>query len=105
MPIPEVLDRRLRRMAADLADRRGFDPRFRPEDAVELASELLAAGVDAPSIVRLAILPADRSRLHRSDVEPLLRMVLADLDVPIPSGELAGWIKVRDIAEAVMLGD
>jgi len=93
-------------MACDLVAVGGprTDPPFRPEDAVELASELLAAGIDTAPVVSLAILPADRSQLHVADVEPLLRNVLADLDVPIPGVELAGWIKVREIAEAVALG-
>ncbi len=77
---------------------------FRPETAVMLASELLAAGVDHPAVVDLAIQPADPRDLHHDDIRSLFDACCAAIGVATPTKSAAGWQRARDIASAVIAG-
>ena len=89
---------RLQLLAVDLV----FDEQFRPEEAVSVAADLLAEGVDTPAIVELAILPADLKVLYRCEVEELLRVALTELGLQLPSVEEAGWVVARLIAASMI---
>jgi hypothetical protein len=54
---------------------------FGTEDWIELAIELLIAGVEFESVVELASLPPGATA---SDADPVLRRVIGDLEVPQP---------------------
>ena len=104
--------RALTRMAAglELEERHSADPRvraiadFRPEDAVALATDLLADGVDTPSVVGLASLPSDIGDLSRSEVEPLARSMLTELGVPLPPADTAAWVVAESLARSIKDG-
>jgi hypothetical protein len=110
--LTEPQERALNCMAASLAleERHSADPRvraivdFRPEAAVELATQLLADGIETPSIVGLASLPIDVRELHRSDVEPLARSMLGELRVSEPPEGMAAWIVAGELARNISQG-
>lgn len=77
---------------------------LQPEQAVGLATALVAAGSDCTAAVELASMPSDPKRLSIDDVEPLARRMLADFGVELPSRSGAGWTVARFIAEAMIAG-
>ena len=112
MDLTEPKKRALTRMAASLAleERNSADPRvraivdFRPEAAVELATQLLADGIETPSIIGLASLPTHVRDLHRSDVEPLARSMLVELGVSEPPEGMAAWVVAGELARSISQG-
>src|SRR4051794_38220946 len=82
----------------------GHERVVRPPDAVELATELLVAGVDTSSVLSLAMLPTDPSHLDGFEVDERVRSLFAELGVSMPRPELAAWTRVRDLAEAASEG-
>jgi len=77
---------------------------FRAENAVTLAVELLAAGVDHPAVVELAIQPTDPRSLRDDDIRSLFDACCSALGVAIPAKSAAGWQRARDIATAMIAG-
>jgi hypothetical protein len=77
---------------------------FRAEAAVSLASELLAAGVDHPAVVELAIQPADPRELRDDHVRSLFDACCVALGVATPTKGVAGWQRARDISAAIIAG-
>ncbi len=77
---------------------------FRAEDAVTLAAELLAAGVDHPAVVELAIQPIDPRSLRGDDIRSLFDACCSALGIAIPARGAAGWQRARDIARAMIGG-
>ena len=112
MHLTDSQTRSVVRMAASLrlGERDSTDPRvraiadFRPEAAVALAADLLAEGVETPSVVELASLPGDVRDLHRLDVEPLARSMLEELEVSVPSTETAAWVLAEGLAQNISHG-
>jgi len=94
----------------ELEERESADPRvraiadFRPEVAVALAADLLAAGIETPGVIDLASLPADVRDLHRSDVELLARSMLVELGVSLPPAQTAAWIVADGLARKIRDG-
>lgn len=89
---------RLQQLAAELVLADGFSS----QEAVSVATDLLAEGVDNPGIVELASLPADWKVLRRCEVEELLRAALAELGLQLPSVQAAGWMLARWIAASMI---
>jgi hypothetical protein len=87
-----------------LAARLVLDDDFDPAEAVAIAGELLAKGVETHGIVLLACQPADRALLHGSEVEDMFRAAFDDLGLGLPSRQAAGWIMARWIARSMMDG-
>jgi hypothetical protein len=112
MDLTESQKRAVTRMAAslELEERHSADPQvraiadFRPEVAVALAADLLADGIETPNVVALASLPADVRDLHRSDVEPLARSMLAELGVSLPPVDTAAWVVAEGLARNISDG-
>ncbi|HXV91868.1 MAG TPA: hypothetical protein VD813_01115 [Pseudonocardia sp.] len=97
---PDPLRARLRHLAARLV----LDGYLAPELAVAAAVDLLVAGVDAPSVVELAALPARRADLRWPDVEPMFTAVLSDAGVRMPAPETAGWLEAQRIVAELARG-
>lgn len=81
-----------------------LDDEFDPAEAVTIASELVAQGIDSESVVELACQPAERSHLDGHKVEGLVRAALAELGVELPSRQSAGWTMARWIGAAILDG-
>jgi hypothetical protein len=62
------------------------------DEAIDLGVDLLIAGFDGPGVVALASLPP---RSDWSDVEPLLRSALKEVNVVLPAPTAAGWELAR----------
>jgi hypothetical protein len=91
---------RLEELAACLVLGEGFSP----EDAVRVAAELVAEGIDADALVQLACQPADGKVLDGREVEVLFRTALAEVGLEPPSREAAGWLMARWIAASMIDG-
>ena len=78
------LDTRLRRVAVDFILPTGL----RVDNAVRVAEDLVASGVDGEATIEVAALSRDSLG---SDAEPLVRAMLAEhsVDVPVPADEHA----------------
>ena len=77
---------------------------FHAENAVTLAIDLVAAGVDHPAVVELAIQPTDPRALREDDIRSLFDACCSALGVAIPAKGAAGWQRARDIATAMIAG-
>jgi hypothetical protein len=91
---------RLERLAAWLV----LDDGFRPADAVRLAEELVADGIDVDGLVQLACQPADEKVLDGREVEALFRTALAGVGLLPPSREAAAWTSARWIGASMIKG-
>lgn len=89
---------RLEELAACLVRGEGFSP----ENAVRVAADLVAEGVHAEGLVRLACEPADGKLLDGREIEALFRIVLAEVGLEPPSREAAGWLMARSIATSMI---
>jgi hypothetical protein len=74
------------------------------ENAVEVATSVVASGVDSPSAVALASLSLGAKRLSSFEIEPLVRTMLAELGCAIPNENAAGWTMAGFIADAMTVG-
>lgn len=77
---------------------------FRAEDAVAIAADLVAAGVDDSAVVELAMQPTDPRSLRVDDVRSLFDACCAAIGVATPTRGAAGWQRARDIASAIVSG-
>lgn len=93
------LRRRLERLAATVV----LDELQRIE-SVEVAVALVAAGDPSSSGLALAMMPLDDKLLRHHDVEPLVRSMLEELGVRLPSVPVAAWCKAEMIATAMLSG-
>jgi hypothetical protein len=75
-----------------------------PERVVRAASQLVEMGVDDDAVIALAVMPSDLRQLRVDDVEPLVRTLVANLRVALPTSEQAGWATAAFIAEAMIEG-
>jgi hypothetical protein len=89
---------RLEQLAAGLVLGEGF----RPEEAIRLAADLLAEGIDSGALVQLASQPADLKVIDGNEVEVLFRTALAEVGVEPVSQEAAGWTMARWIAASMV---
>lgn len=76
-----------------------------PVDAVDLAADLLAGGVDDAAVLALAIMPADGRLLRQDDVEPMFDDLCAAVGVYVVLPNLVGWERARSLATAIIAGD
>lgn len=75
---------------------------LRPDEAVWLACDLLAAGVETPTLLELA--GESPTRLTVADAVPLVRQTLAERGVePIDTAQ-APWVVARDSARQMIAG-
>ena len=77
---------------------------FQHEKVVRKAADLVAEGFDGDATVELAGQPVHLRGVRRSDLEPLFRSMLSEVNVSWPSMEEAGWLKARSIAELMLSG-
>lgn len=96
--LPDELRERVLRLNAEL-----LTGLVRPGDAVWLACELLAAGVDSPTLAELA--GESPTRLTSSDAVPLVRQTLAELGIVPIAASQAPWVVARDIARQMIAGE
>lgn len=78
---------------------------FRPDEAVELASSLVADGSESDAALELAVMPQGAERLSRFEVEPVARRMLGECGVVLPSKSEAGWAMAGFLAEAMIDGE
>lgn len=77
---------------------------LRTDEAVELATALVATGDDSAAAMELAMMPSNVKQLSRFEVEPLAREMLGECGVVLPSGTEAGWRVAGFLAEAMIAG-
>lgn len=99
MSVEEGRHRELERLAQDLV----YDE-LRPEKAVSLASNLVAEGRGGSATVALASQPASLRLLDVGEVAPLVRAMLDELGVALPSPSAAGWASARAVADSMLHG-
>ncbi len=68
----------------------------RPNELVQLACDLLVAGVDVPSVIDLAGMPYT---VEMRDAEPLFRQMVEDLGRPPMPKKEAAWVMARKVAQ------
>lgn len=68
----------------------------RPDELVQVACDLLVAGVDVPSATELAGMPF---AVEMRDAEPLFRQMVEDLGRPPMREHDAAWVVARTVAE------
>lgn len=89
---------RLQQLAAGLVLGEGF----RPEDAIYLAADLVAEGIDTEGMVQLASQPADWKVVDGRHVEGLFCTALAEVGLEPPSREVSAWMMARSIAASMV---
>ncbi|HAP78078.1 MAG TPA: hypothetical protein DCR14_18590 [Acidimicrobiaceae bacterium] len=77
---------------------------FRADDAVAIATDVLAAGIDEPAVLELAMQPTDHRVLRIDDIRSLFDACCAALGVMTPTAGSAGWQRAREIASAIISG-
>ncbi len=77
---------------------------FRPVDAVAVAADLVATGIEEPAVVKLAIQSTDPNALRDDDIRALFDDCCAALGLDVPSISEAGWQRARDIATTIIAG-
>ena len=100
MRMPSPVERQqLRLVAADVV----FGT-LREEEAVDLASRLVANGTGGSATVELAAQPARLAQLRYDEVEPLVRAMLDELEIGLPRAAVGGWGEARRIAHDIVRG-
>lgn len=78
--------------------------RLRPEQAVTIGTELVAAGSTLPSAIALAIQPSDPRSLRSEDVLSSFDDLCKVLSVDLDSRAQAGWVYAQDLGRAILDG-